>query len=148
VNGDAGLNIGDPIYLLQHLFQGGPGPVACAQTTPNDIAAAIDAALAKYEPRAGERDFIIQFVATGPSDVVLVSVPPSRVFRITGARLDAGELHLNGQPFYGVPLASAGYPEPLASLVDLVPGDTLSAVNQGGGSGNALVWGYWLDYTP
>jgi hypothetical protein len=27
VNGDGSLNITDPIYLLQHLFQGGPAPV-------------------------------------------------------------------------------------------------------------------------
>lgn len=34
VNGDSSLDIGDPIFLLGHLFGGGPAPIACAQTTP------------------------------------------------------------------------------------------------------------------
>ena len=33
VNGDGALDLGDPIYLLQHLFQSGPAPIACAQAT-------------------------------------------------------------------------------------------------------------------
>ncbi len=42
VNGDALVNIGDAIYLLSYLFQGGDAPVACAaggleEVTGNDI---------------------------------------------------------------------------------------------------------------
>ena len=36
VNGDFALNLGDPIYLLTHLFQGGPEPLACADG-PQDV---------------------------------------------------------------------------------------------------------------
>jgi len=31
VNGDSSVDISDPIYLLQFMFQGGPPPAACAQ---------------------------------------------------------------------------------------------------------------------
>jgi hypothetical protein len=31
VNDDAAVDLGDPVYLLSYLFQGGPEPVACAQ---------------------------------------------------------------------------------------------------------------------
>ena len=32
VNGDAAVDITDPIYLLSYMFEGGPEPIACAQT--------------------------------------------------------------------------------------------------------------------
>ncbi|MBI4606239.1 MAG: histidine phosphatase family protein [Planctomycetes bacterium] len=39
VNGDGTLNIGDPVYLLRFLFQGGPGPASCrAAAKPISVA--------------------------------------------------------------------------------------------------------------
>jgi phosphohistidine phosphatase SixA len=34
VNGDALLDLGDPVYLLNHLFQSGPPPVPCGAAMP------------------------------------------------------------------------------------------------------------------
>lgn len=83
VNGDAGLDISDPIYLLQHLFEGGPAPVACAQgPTAMELEDVFDAVLARYLPRAGEV-WDSGHVSVQPgAEQVLLTVPAGKVFEI------------------------------------------------------------------
>jgi len=102
VNGDAGLNIGDPIYLLQHLFQGGPGPVACAQgPTPSEL----ESVLAKFFPRHGElwefETFWLQADTVLAKDVLVV--PAGKRLVLTGVQRyhanDSGQISSFGMMF-------------------------------------------------
>jgi len=171
VNGDAGLNIGDPIYLLQHLFQGGPGPVACAQAP---TASELETVLAKFFPRHGDRfayvspSFTVNFevhpVATVPPGKILVLTRILRtlegVDQINGLLLSDGsfpKLLVNGtrlrhraleptkliQP--GNPAIAAAFlqPESAPAIVVLSTGDVLTT--EGVPNCQLELYGYWAD---
>jgi len=149
VNGDSSLDIGDPIFLLGHLFGGGPAPIACAQTTPADIAAAVDAALGRYLPRAGERVYLLVEFLPGETGTVL-TVPSGRVFvaeqygytsQVSVTGLEGVALTLSSTATISTPATNHQ-----GSLTKL-PGESVTATNNGlSNSGFVTVWGYWLDY--
>jgi hypothetical protein len=138
-NGDSLLDIGDPIYLLGHLFSGGPAPVACAQTTQEDIAAAVDTALGRYLPRAGERVFLDEIPILPTETVDIISVPIGRVFRLEWYSV------LEGNPTIPPEVVHALQISP----IELGPGETFTVTNEHPNIPAALrLWGHWLDYTP
>jgi hypothetical protein len=97
VNGDEALDIGDPIYLLGHLFSGGPEPIACAQgPTTSDL----EAALAAMFPSGADRvEQWVQIPANSPTPLHEVFVvPPGVKFVVEGLRGFGGnELALDGE---------------------------------------------------
>jgi len=146
VNGDTLLDVADPVYLLTHLFGGGPSPVACAQTTPADVEAAVDAAMARYLPRAGERVFIGESVPLGTS-LDLVSVPAGKVFLLEQFDSNSG----TWEPNFKINVGGTrdGWQVAKRPSLTFLPGEVITLDNtSGSGNTNALIWGYWLDLAP
>lgn len=128
VNGDAGLNIGDPIYLLQHLFQGGPGPVACAQGA---TASELESVLAKFFPRLADRwewqtnsaapanDAITEVLTVPVGKLLVVTAIEPFAFIQSGAAWGPVHLWVPGSPPSPpiVHLLRNGVPQPSSSLL-------------------------------
>jgi hypothetical protein len=150
VNGDDSLDIGDPIYLLEHLFSQGPAPIACAQATPADIEAAVDAALGRYMARAGQRVYFEGTVAAGMEEVLL-TVPPGQVFIVDLFHPVTSDNFLRpvSPPDNQVRRLVGGNASLLMPLPELLPGEELRLLNSNSSSARDYrVWGHWLDHTP
>ena len=93
VNGDLGLDISDPIYLLRHLFEGGPAPMACAQT-PTSME--LESVLAKFFPRHLDWVHVATPAFTAPNQTIsLFTVPPGKVLMVTLVRGESANAVVN-----------------------------------------------------
>ncbi|MEO2184478.1 MAG: hypothetical protein ABGY43_19490 [bacterium] len=94
VNGDAAVDITDPIYLLSYIFGGGPEPVACAQQPSGVTAAELDFITGKYN---GVPDSIAALLPSSTGTAITIvdgfTIPPGKLFVATS--LHASPLFYN-----------------------------------------------------
>ncbi len=127
VNDDAAVDLSDPLYLLNYLFQGGPEPVACAQVPAGVTASELDFITGKYNgvpdnisgaffPYQGMGGVGGSFLYTD-----VMTIPPGKIFVATSFQTvdweniytDRFWLGKNYDPTLGYPNgASADWSEP------------------------------------
>jgi hypothetical protein len=76
INGDATVDITDPIHLLSYIFEGGPEPIACAQAPTS---AELEYVLQKFFPKF---ENFVTIEALNQQTVEFV-VPPNQLLVIT-----------------------------------------------------------------
>ena len=141
VNGDSSLDLSDAIYTLQHLFEGGPAPIACAQTSTS---MELESVLAQFLPRHRDRFYWKTSVPAATSqeisEVIVVPLGQSlhitavEVFVLSGPAGNTGRPYSNDVLSTSIPLVQllvSGEKNPVYSLRS----GTVLWQSNGGGSG-------------
>ena len=76
INGDATVDITDPIHLLSYIFEGGPEPIACAQAPTS---AELEYVLQKFFPKF--ENFVTIDLSNNQTHEIVV--PPNQLFVLT-----------------------------------------------------------------
>ena len=151
VNGDGSVNMGDPVYLLEYLFNMGADPVACAQDPPIPPLEGLN----QYLPRA--QDLFDRFILLGGNETFEITVPPGKVFVLTHYLSASGGIEVlrNGEPFTFIDLNGIFFVQVAGSFrstfpvrFSFQPGDVFSLRNTTPDYRNVMVWGYWAEHAP
>ncbi len=133
VNGDFSLDISDCVYTLQHLFESGPAPVACASGTSGG--AVLSSGLLEFPQ--GSTPIFSGFGADYtviPNNEALVQVPMPREgtlknlhgFGAAGAGSGRVTVRVNGQDTPLTVLVSGSVDSNTADVVPIQQGDLVS----------------------